>query len=348
MQRSFARGRNRLQPRAARWPLAGLGLLLLLAILFAVSVGSVRVAPLDVLSAVGHGLSGQLSSPQDSIIWQLRLPRVLLAALVGAALALAGAGFQGIFRNPLADPYLLGAASGAGLGAVLVMVFGVATPWLLSLGVSLSAFFGALLAVAAVVLLARQGPQLPAVSLILAGVVVGSSLSALTSFVMLLAREQAAGVLAWLLGSFAFAGWRDVLLLLPLLLLPLAVLQGSGRALNLLQLGEEEAQHLGLPVERFKLALIAVATLATAAAVSMAGIIGFVGLIVPHAARLLLGPDYRRLIPASALLGALFLVLADLLARTLIAPGEVPIGVITAIAGGPFFLYLLRRKRAWS
>jgi iron complex transport system permease protein len=217
-------------------------------------------------------------------------------------------------------------------------------PWLLALGVPLAAFAGALAAVLAVVLLARQGPRASVVGLILAGVVVGSSLSAATSFVMLQGREQAAGVLAWLLGSFAFASWRDVLLVAPLVFVTLLLMLGSSRALNLLQLGEAEAEHLGLPVERFKLFLIAAASLATAASVGVAGVIGFVGLIVPHAVRLALGPDYRRLVPASALLGASFLVLADVLSRSLLPGGELPVGIVTALVGGPFFLYLLRRR----
>lgn len=327
-------------------PLALLALVLIAVLVLAVGIGSVRLSPVEVLRALAHGVGGTLAGPADAIVWQLRLPRVLLAALVGAALAISGASFQGVFRNPLADPYLLGAASGAGLGAVAVMVLGGALPWLLALGVPLAAFGGALSAVLVVVLLARRGGQLPVVGLILAGVVVGSSLSAATSFLLLLAREQAAGVLSWLLGSFAFASWRDVLVVAPVVLLALLLLMGSSRALNLLQLGEAQALGLGLEVERFKLVLIAVASLATAAAVSVSGIIGFVGLIVPHAVRLALGPDYRRLLPAAALAGALFLVLADLLARSLVTSAELPIGVITAVVGGPFFLYLLQRRGA--
>lgn len=317
---------------------------LLAAMLLAVGVGSVSIGPLEVLRAVGHGLTGKLSGPDDVIIWQLRLPRVLLAALVGAALALAGVAYQGVFRNPLAEPYLLGVASGAGFGASLALVFGISVPLLATLGVPLSAFICALGTVLLVWLLAQRSGSVPLVSLILAGVVVGSSLTAATSLVLLLAREQAAGVLAWLLGSFSFASWGKILIVLPFVLVAGVVTWGSSRALNLLQLGEEQATQLGLPAEAFKYVLLTAATLATAAAVSVSGIIGFVGLITPHAVRLALGPDHRTLIPMSAVLGALFLVLADLLARTVIAPGELPIGIITAIAGGPFFLFLLRRR----
>ena len=332
--------------RPPRWtPLALVTLALLAAMLLATSVGSVAVPPAEIPPALWRGVTGTLSGPADTIIWQLRLPRVLTAALVGAALSLAGVAYQGLFRNPLADPYLLGVASGAGFGATLAIVFGGSVPLLARLGVPPVAFVFALLSVLLVYALARQGRGVPLVSLILAGVVVGSSLSALTSFVMLASREQAAGVLAWLLGSFAFSSWSKIASVLPFVLLTAVVVQASARALNLLQLGETQAAQLGLSTETFKLALLGVATLATAAAVSVSGIIGFVGLMVPHAVRLALGPDHRRLVPTAALLGALFLVLADLLARTVIAPGEIPIGVVTALVGGPFFLYLLRRQK---
>lgn len=209
----------------------------------------------------------------------------------------------------------------------------------------LVAFVFALISVALTVLLAQQRGRLPLVSLILAGVVLGSSFSAATSYLMLWERDNAARVLSWLLGSFALSSWAQVATLTPLALLAGGVMWASAQALNVMQLGEESALQLGLPLEAFKATLITVATLATAAAVSVAGIIGFVGLIVPHAVRLAVGPDHRTLIPLSGLVGALFMVLADLAARTVIAPAELPIGVVTALVGGPFFLYLLRRQR---
>lgn len=332
--------------RRLRWTPLLLSLLaLVLVAIIATGIGSVAIAPAQVLSAVWHGLTGNLQSSIDTIIWQIRLPRVLLAGLVGASLALAGVAFQGIFRNPLADPYLLGVASGAGFGATLVLAFSASVPFLARLGVPLAAFASALITVVLVMMLAKQGSRVSIVSLILAGVVVGSSLTAATSFVMLAAREQAAGILAWLLGSFGFASWDNIFSVLPLMLLAAVITMLSARALNLMQLGEEGAAQLGLPVEAFKYSLLAVATLATAAAVSVAGIIGFVGLMIPHAVRLAFGPDHRTLAPLAALWGALFMMLADLLARTLIAPAELPVGVITALVGGPFFLYLLRRSK---
>lgn len=316
-----------------------------MAILLATGTGSVRIPPADILSAIWHGVSGQLSGTSDVIIWQIRLPRVILAALVGGSLALAGVTYQGIFRNPLADPYLLGVASGASLGAAVAIVFGATLRWAGSFGVPVLSFLFALVAVAAVIVLARRGNRIPVLSLILAGVVIGSTFTAATSFLMLMSYERAAGVLAWLLGSFAMASWTGILTILPLLVIAAVCTLAAGRSLNLLQLGDEQAAQLGVPVETLKLVLVAVATLATAAAVSVSGIIGFVGLLAPHAIRLSIGPDHRTLTPLAMVLGALFTVLADLLARTVIAPAEIPIGVVTALVGGPFFLWLLRRQR---
>ncbi len=327
-------------------PLLTSSVCLVTVIVLAVGIGSEFISPPKVFAALSHGLTGNLSGAEDTIIWHMRLPRVLLAALVGAALAVSGAAFQGLFRNPLADPYLLGVASGAGLGATVVMVFASSVPLLMMLGVPVAAFAGGLLSVLCVFLLARQGRTMPLVTLILAGVVVGSVLTAATSFVMLYSRTQGLSILSWLLGSFTFASWTKVLVMMPVLAVVVSVVLGSSRALNLLQLGEEQAAQLGLAVEKFKLLLIVVATLATSIAVSVSGIIGFVGLIIPHAVRLAMGADYRRATPLVALTGAIFLVLADLLARTLIAPSQLPIGIITSLVGGPFFLYLLRKRQS--
>ncbi len=327
-----------------RWTPLAVSLLALLAVLvLATGVGSVALGPLEVMQAVLHGLTGQLSGSADTIVWQIRLPRVLLAALVGGALALSGSAYQGVFRNPLADPYLLGVASGAGLGGALALVFGAALPWPLR-SVPLASFVFALLSVTATLLLARRRGGTPLTALILAGVVLGSSATALTSLLMLSERDDAARVLAWLLGSFGLSSWAQLASVTPFVLVAGIVTLVSAQGLNVLQLGEESAAQLGLRVEVFKLALIAAATLATAAAVSVSGIIGFVGLIIPHTVRLITGPDHRTLLPLAAVFGAVFMVAADLVARTVIAPAEVPIGVITAIVGGPFFLWLMRRK----
>lgn len=298
----------------------------------------------DMAATLQKALRGEQLVGAEVIVWQMRLPRVLTAALVGGALALAGAVYQGVFRNPLADPYLLGTASGAGFGATLVAALAGAAPLLTQVGAPVVAFLFGLGTVLLVAVLAREGAALPTVRLILAGVVVGSIFTAATSFLMVVSREQAAGMLARLLGGFGFSGWSDVLVLVAFTVPALLLAGAFARALDLLQLGEEGAALLGLPVEAVKYLMLGVATLATAAAVSVAGIIGFVGLIVPHAVRLALGPGHRRLLPLACTWGAGFMVLADLLARTVVAPVEVPVGIITAVLGGPFFLLLLKGR----
>ena len=328
----------------AGW-LAPLSLVATLAVVvLAVGNGSVYVPPGEILATVGKAIRGESLAGAEVIVWQMRLPRVITAALVGGALALAGAIYQGVFRNPLADPYLLGTASGAGFGATLVAAVAGSVPLLTQVGAPLAAFVFGLATVLLVAALARDGASLPTVRLILAGVVVGSIFTAATSFLMVLSREQAAGMLARLLGGFGFSAWSDVWTLLAFTL-PALVLAGAfARALDLLQLGEEGAALLGLPVEAVKYLMLGVATLTTAAAVSVAGIIGFVGLIVPHAVRLAIGPGHRRLLPLTLVWGAGFMVLADLLARNVIGPVEVPVGIVTAIVGGPFFLLLLKGR----
>lgn len=316
---------------------------------FALFWGAAEIAPITVARILAHhvGLPVAADWPTrwEDIVWEVRLPRVVLAGLVGATLAYAGATYQGIFRNPLAEPYLLGVASGAGLGAAIVLVsplaysFGPLSP------VPAAAFAGAIVAVALTYLLARVGPIVPVTTLILAGVAVGSLASAAISYLMLTNQDRTLPVLSWLLGGFNAASWDRVWLLLPYTAIGALVIIPFGRTLNVLQLDEEQARQLGVNVEATKIALLAVASLATAAAVAVSGIIGFVGLIVPHAARLLWGPDHRRLVPLSAVLGASFLIIADLVARTIDAPNEVPVGVITAFVGAPFFLYLLRHQR---
>jgi iron complex transport system permease protein len=326
------------------------GVLLVLALLLSIAVGSVFIPP----EALAGLLLGRLPGIQISTDWpeafsvilfRIRLPHTALVTLTGAALAGSGAAYQGLFRNPLADPYLIGVASGAGLGAVLAMASPLSGRWLGLYTVPVAAFLGAMLTVGIVYSLARAGRQIPMTTLILAGVAVGSFASALTSFLMLRSHGELRRTLAWLLGGFSIGGWEPVLAVLPYILIGLLVLGFSGHALNVLQFGDEQAEQLGLRVERTKLILIAAASLVTAAAVSFSGIIGFVGLIVPHLVRLLWGSDYRRLIPLSVLGGATALLVADLLARVVMAPEELPVGVLTALAGAPFFLWVLRRSR---
>ncbi len=313
--------------------------------LVAGAVGSADLTAGHLLSAVSKAARGDELTTLETIAWRIRLPRVLLAGLTGAGLSLAGVLFQGVFRNPLADPYLIGTASGAGFGAVLVFVLGASFPPLAAVGAPLVAFVFALLTVLLVTGLASDLGGLPTARLILAGVVVGSVFTAATSFLLVAAREQSAGILSRLLGGFGFASWADVIALTAFTV-PALVLAGAlARALDLFQLGERGAALLGLPVETVKVLLLGVASLVTAASVSVAGIIGFVGLMVPHSARLVTGPGHSRLLPVAIVWGAGFMVLADLLARTVIAPVEVPVGIVTALTGGPFFLWLLRRSR---
>jgi len=278
----------------------------------------------------------------ETIIFDIRLPRLLLAGLVGASLAVAGATYQGLFRNPLADPYLIGVAQGAALGAVTGFLLPVS--WQAA-SIPLLAFAGALLAVAVVYSIARVGKTLPMTTLILAGVALGAFLAAITSYLMIASGDKLHGIICWLLGTFSLTSWWQVTMVIPYISLGIVIIWLHARPLNVMQLDEEQAQQLGINVERVKLILLGAATLITAAAVCFCGIIGFVGIIIPHAVRLIWGPDHRFLLPLSTLAGASFLILADTVARTLLAPTEIPVGVITAFLGAPFFLYLLRQKK---
>lgn len=321
--------------------------LLVVAILLGVAVGAVAIpvpAVLHLLIAKVAALPTPYPDTYSTILFELRLPRVLLMAVTGAALAAAGATYQGLFRNPLADPYLVGVASGAGLGATFVLTVAPATPLGL-LAVPVGAFVGGIVAVIIVLLIAQVGQTTPVTTMLLAGVAVGSFATSVTTFWMLRSPEGLRRAFNWLLGGYAGGGWMPILIILPYLVVGLVVLQAHARALNILQLDEEQARQLGLNVERLKLILVGAATLMTAAAVAFGGLIGFVGLVVPHALRLLGGPDYRRLLPLSAIGGAAFLILADLVARTALAPQELPAGVVTALLGAPFFIFLLRRLK---
>ena len=328
-----------------------LGLVALgVAAIFAASIGSVHIPFVSVVEIVAARLPG-IDLPQDApatwntILWQLRVPRVAQASVVGAALAMSGAAYQGLFKNPLADPYLVGVASGAGLGAVVVLLTGI--PMYLA-GVSLlpvAAFAGGTGAVAVAYSIARNSRGTPTTTLILAGVAIAALTGAVSSLLILRSDPELRPVLAWLMGSLISSEWKESAIVLAYAVPGMAILLGFGRMLNVLQLSEDHAAMLGVPVEKVKLLLIGAATLVTAAAVSFSGLIGFVGLVAPHVVRLIWGPDYRFLLPMSAIIGATFLVLADLVARTIVSPGELPVGMVTAFCGAPFFLYLLRRRR---
>ena len=333
------------------WRLAFGGAAFAVAAVFAASLGSVDIPFLAAAQIVLSRLPG-IDSPADTpaawdtILWQLRLPRVALAGIVGGGLAMAGAAYQGLFKNPLADPYLVGVASGAGLAAVIVLLTGVP----LFIGgfsfLPIAAFIGGVSAVAVAYSVARSARGTPLTTLILAGVAIASLAGAVTSLLMIRSDPELRPVISWLLGSFISSEWSECAIVLAYLAPSMAVLLGFGRVLNVLQLREEHASMLGVEVEKVKLLLIVAATMATAAAVSFTGLIGFVGLIAPHVVRLIWGTDYRFILPMSAILGATFLVLADLAARTVASPGELPVGIVTAFCGAPFFLYLLRRRGA--
>jgi iron complex transport system permease protein len=324
-------------------------LFLLMAIFLSVAIGSAIIPPVDLVRILAGWLrGGTFSEPLKTfafILTDIRLPRTVLVLLTGAALGGSGAAYQGLFRNPLADPYLIGVASGAGLGAVLAMsVHWPYSFWGL-MAIPAAAFIGALLTVFLVYTLARVGKTIPTTNLILAGVAFGSFATALMTFLMLRSTGELRQAILWLNGGASQAGWKPVLVILPFLAIGLGVLLLSGHALNLLQFGDDQAQQMGLPVMRSRTLILLAASLATAAAVSFSGIIGFVGLIIPHIMRLWFGADYRRLLPLSLIGGAGALLLADVLARSVLRPQELPVGIVTALVGAPFFLWVLRRAK---
>ncbi|MFO7995711.1 MAG: iron chelate uptake ABC transporter family permease subunit [Dehalococcoidia bacterium] len=349
----------RIRPQRRVYSLLGLAGLLIVVIVFATTLGSVPIpftSTFQVLLSQLPFVNITPFSPEifgaplrleimETIILDIRLPRIILAGLVGAALAVAGATYQGLFRNPLADPYLLGVASGAGLGATIATLTPFALAGMAFGAVPLFAFIGAIGAVTVVYSLARVGKTLPATTLILAGVALNALLASITSYLMTISGEQLQGIVFWLLGGLYLTRWSQVWVVFPSVLAGLAVIWIHARPLNVMQLDEEQAQQLGINVERVKLILLTAATLITSAAICFTGLIGFVGILVPHAVRLVWGPDHRFLLPLCTLVGAIFLILADTLARTILPPTEIPVGIITAFCGAPFFLYLLRKRK---
>ncbi|MDH3010986.1 MULTISPECIES: FecCD family ABC transporter permease [Gordonia] len=320
---------------------------LLGACMLAVLVGPAGLTPKGVLLDLLDQLplvdvESGLTPRQQTILWEVRMPRVALGALVGAMLAVAGAAYQGVFRNPLADPYLLGVSSGAGLGATVAIVLGGAAG---TIGLPPAAFVGGILAVAATYALGRTvGGGRTEVVIILAGVAVAAFANAIQTFLMQQHDDTLRQVYNWMLGRLATDGWSEVVTVLPYVLACVAVIVLFGRTLDVMAVGDIEASSLGIRPERVRLLLVCVATLGTAAVVSVSGLIGFVGIVIPHAVRLLVGPGHRLLLPLSLLVGAAFLVLADVVARTAMSPSELPIGVVTAAIGAPFFLVVLRRS----
>jgi iron complex transport system permease protein len=338
---------------AARLPVACAAVFLAGAVLAGLLVGPVDLgAGAIARAALSHvpllHVHSGLSSADSAILWQLRAPRVVLGVLVGGMLALAGASYQGVFRNPLADPYLLGIAAGAGLGATLAIVYGRETVRAYDL-IPLAAFAGGAVGVVAAYALGRSasGGRSTA-ALILAGVTVTSFLTAIQTFVQQQHSQSLQEVYAWILGHLDTAGWHDVALVSPYIGVSAIAILLHRRVLDVLSVGDEEAASLGVNVNRTRLVIVVFATVGTAAAVAISGLIGFVGIIVPHAIRLVLGPSYRLILPLSLLGGAGFLVLADVIARSVMSPAELPIGVITAFFGAPFFAVVLRTSRSFT
>ena len=346
-----------LHSRATR---ARLALLLLAggltaAFLLSVGIGAVAISPLQVLSIVlertGIASMSAHDPMQEAVLVSIRLPRACLAILVGAALAVAGAALQGLFRNPLADPGLIGVSTGAALAAALVIVLGGSLSLGLSTGLRalllpLAAFLGGLVTTLLVYRIASRDGRTEVATMLLAGIALNAMAGAAIGVLIFVSDDQALRDLNfWLLGSLGGVTWNSLLMAAPLMLVPMLAIPLLARPLNGLLLGEVEALHLGFNIERVKRFVVLLAALAVGASVALTGVIGFVGLVVPHLVRLTLGPDHRQLLPASLLLGAALLLLADLLARTLVLPAELPIGILTSCVGGPFFLWLLLRRR---
>ncbi|GAB7387045.1 iron ABC transporter permease [Bacillaceae bacterium] len=327
-------------------------LLLAFVIVASVSVGSAELTLTTVWKVIffrlpffSEAVEKDWSDAAEVIVWQIRLPRIFVGMLVGASLAVAGVAYQGVLRNPLADPYILGVSSGAALGAAVVLVSGWRSPWLGSWTLPAVAFGSGLLTLWAVIKLAQQRGRIRMETLILSGVVVQAFIAAALSLLLAMSGQKMQSIMFWLMGSLSLSEWNYGWAILPSVTLGTVLIWGFSRELNALAFGEEAAFHLGIAVDQVRLILLVTASFITAAAVSVSGTIGFVGLVIPHIVRLLFGPDHRVVLPFAAFGGAAFLVAADTLARTILSPQELPIGVITAFLGAPFFAYLLRKKK---
>lgn len=329
-----------------------MGLLFVLMVVFS-ALGSAAIPFSDALRIllsrvplIGNSISLEgISEVHERIVLNIRLPRILLAATVGLMLSGSGVIYQSIFKNPMADPYILGVSSGAALGATIGIILSVTFQFGGLTGVSLLAFVGALLTTFFVYTVSRVGNKAPVVTLLLSGIAVSFFLQSLISMIMTLHRDQVERIMFWTFGSVATASWKQLLFVAPVMAISVVIYMLYGRALNILSMGEEDAKSLGVDVEKTKIILLIVTALSTASAVGVSGIIGFVGLVIPHVMRFLVGPDIRVLMPASLVGGAVFLVLCDALSRLVIMPIEIPIGVVTALVGAPYFLSLIVRSK---
>ncbi|WP_390622197.1 FecCD family ABC transporter permease [Bacillus tuaregi] len=320
--------------------------LLITAMLVAISIGTVSVPIFDIVKIIGAGLFGlsieQVDPMYSNIVLNIRLPRVILAGLVGASLAIAGAAFQGLLRNPLADPYTLGVSSGASVGAVVTIFFNLSLPLIGKFTLPLFSIVCSFLTIFIVLLFSQRiDRSMKVETIILTGVIFSSFLSAFISLMIALTGEELRQIIGWLLGSVSMRGWDYIKIILPFFIIGSVLVLVNASELNALSFGEERAQHLGVNVQKRKLLILIAGSILTGAAVAVSGTIGFVGLVIPHLTRLLWGPDHRHLLPLSILTGSSFLILADLVARTIISPTELPIGVITSLIGAPVFAIIL-------
>jgi iron complex transport system permease protein len=337
--------------RLLLWGIAG-AVILIGSILVSVSMGAAQLPIaqvwrilIEAIPFIGTPIQADWPVAAEQIVLQVRLPRIVLGMLVGAALATAGAGFQGVLRNPLADPFTLGVASGASVGAALLILLGVQYTYFGLWTIPVVAFTTGMVTLGFVYVLSRVDGGVRRETLILAGVIVQAFLGAAVSFMVSLADDMTNQIVFWLMGSLTMRSWSFSGMIVPYVMIGIIVLCAYSRTLNLFALGERNAAHLGVHVERFKWTVLSVSTLIAAAAVSVTGVIGFVGLIIPHLVRFIVGPDYRLIVPLSAIAGAIYVVWADTFARMLLAPTEIPIGVVTACLGAPFFIYLLRQHK---
>lgn len=337
------------------WSLIIIGTIIALffSIIIFSTIGSANIKAIDTLRVVLSRIpligdkvdvSG-ISKPHQNIIINVRIPRVLIGMTVGAALSGVGAVFQGMFKNPMADPYVIGISSGAALGAGLVIIFGISWTALGLSSISIGAFLGAVCTTFLVYWISKVKNKVPITILLLSGIAVGQFLTAILSFLMVIFTKDMTKIIYWTLGSFSGKGWEHIASTSIPMILAMIILNFFSKDLNIMLLGEESAQNLGVDVENIKIIILIICAFIISMAVSVSGIIGFVGLIIPHIMRLIVGPDHRILIPTSMLSGGIFMIFADTLARTVISPTEIPVGILTALFGGPFFIYLLRKSK---
>lgn len=333
--------------------LALLCLILIVSIGFFSVIGTANINWIDVFRIIGSKTPiirgyidiSDIADSHQIIIWSIRLPRVLLGVLVGASLSMAGATFQGMFKNPMADPFVIGISSGAALGAAIAIILKVNISFISTSTISVFAFIGALLAVFTVYNIARIKNKVPVTTLLLAGIAIGQFLTAIMSFLMVVYSNDMEKIIYWTMGTLAGKGWEPLTKISIPIIVSMILINFFAKDLNIMLTGEENAKSLGVDVEKTKIYILILGTFMVSMAVSVSGIIGFVGLIIPHIVRIVIGPDHKILLPTSALVGGIFMIFADTIARTIISPVEVPVGIITALFGGPFFLYLLKKKK---